>query len=405
MTSELLNDDDYLTIIKTFLKTSTNVKILSAEWSPLPGNIEGLMGDHYILTITHDSDKQNFFVKTQSTRSKTQQEVSSTLNAYEKETFLYDHLFKEFESYNLPNQFCPRSYYCKDAKTIVMEDLRESGYLITKRKNLYGLEDCKRSLTALANFHANGLIYEEIKEKELGRKYRLDDEFAAVFKEVLFAIEDGKGVGFAFMENSKNCLLKLTELLPESEEWKKSFCQRLESFDFISMFYAKIPGRKTCGHGDLWCSNMMFNSTNGTCKLIDFQALRYYHPILDVLLLVYLNTLKEFLNQHLEGLLEFYYETFSKFLNDSGLEPGQFLAKNDYYESYKMLRGLAAFLAASVRTLIFFPVEFTPENVAGMDWQEIWFKDRAKYVLEGCKKDEAYKRILLGDIYDLNKVL
>lgn len=404
MSSQLLTDEDCLQILQNYHQTTTDFEIVATEWSQSSANVEGFMGDHYILKISYKSPSrtgtQNFFIKTQPTRNESQQEVSEVINVYEKETFFYDFLLKEYEKCGLVNDFCPRNYFCKDARTLVMEDLREDGYALRKRKEFYEEDDCKVALKALARYHANGMIYEEIRTKETGRTFRLEEEYPRMFGEVLYS----KGFGLEYLESTRKCLLKIAELLPESEEWKESFCGKLRGFDYVTRFYAKCPGRKACGHGDLWCNNMLFHP-EGSCKLIDFQVLRYYYPAFDALLLVYLNTLRKFRNEHLEELLGFYYETLSTILQEARLVPEEILSKEEFSKSCEELHGLAVFQAITGRSLTHLPMDFTTENLGQVDLQDIWVKDRAKYVYEGCLKDELYKEILLGDIYDLNKLI
>lgn len=396
---EILTEEDYVNILQKRFKTP-DVQFVSADLSPPQGNVNGFMGDYYHLKIRYvlgEPDAVHFFVKTRP-ENDFQKNITINMNTYEKEIFIYGFLLVEFKKLGYHTEFSPKCYLCKDNVTIVMEDLKKSNYRLFGRSKFFDLPHCKAALRALARFHANSMSYEEKKSRDHGKKYRLNDEYPEMFRETFFIPDDAQEIASKFFISARDTLKNLSSWLPESQEWKDSFLERFDKFDWGKVFHTQLPYRTTCCHGDLWGNNMMFNEATD-CRLLDYQLLRHHHPGFDAMLVVYQNTGRDFRKKHLQDLLSYYYEFFEKVLEEHGFS--NLLPRDDFLAAARVLEPCAVFQAVAARTFSLLPVDFTDSIETRHD---LMFKDRSQ-CLEEAMQDEDVRKVVIDDIYDLNEHL
>lgn len=410
---KVLNDGDYKKILQSKYKTEEkNIEIKSAAWEPLSEDIEGFMGDHYILKLEfklHNEDySDTFFIKTKPKKTEIQRQMTSEFNSYEKEIFLYDHLQKEFQKLGYETNFAPWSYYCTNEDTLVMENLKSQGFKLLARNTFFDVDHCKAALKSMATYHGNSISYEEKMSRDFGKTYRIFEGRENIFRENLYIMGDKSGLGFQFCDKSIKCFLKIIDLLPKSEKWKNSFEKKVKSFDAAEVLEKKLPYRKTCGHGDLWSNNMLFQySSNGTpvhCKLVDFQLLRYYYPCFDPLLILYENTRRDFRLKNMSMLLNFYYDSLSSVVSKNGFDITKIISRSDFFESVEHVKILSIFQGAAVRTMILLPTETLNSAVesGGDDLKDIIFSDsRADLVYKYVQINQEFRNIIFDDAYDL----
>lgn len=409
MSDEILNSEDFPKILTAKLNTK-NFEVISNEWLNLSDNIEGYMGDHYILKLTYKigntEESSNFFVKTKTIKTELQMQTITEANSFEKEIFIYK-FRRELEKKGFKVTFFPNMYYNKGFDTLVMENLKEQGYKLADRYTFYDLDYCKAALDALALFHANSLMYEELKSKELGRTYRLTDEYGDVLEERFYILGDTKGIGYRYLESSKGAIIELAKLMPESEEWKTSLMKRIQNFDPATEIERVVPSRKALGHGDLWANNMFYRHGNNNksleCCLVDFQMLRYHHPALDVMLMIFTCTTRAFKKQHLQDMFQYYYQRLSDNFKEHDMDVGQVLTKEEFLKSAKVYEPLALMHAIAERPIVLLPADLITEaiNACGDGLENLWLNDRAKMCTESFKNNEELRNIYMDFMYDL----
>lgn len=410
----ILSTDDYTKILQKRFETK-NISFLKAEWAPFFKNLEGFLGDHYLLKIKYKIGKniqsEDFFVKTKPCKTALQRKMAEGLNAYEKEIFLYTNMFKIFENMGYNINFAPKCYYFKDKETIVLEDLRNRDYKLFPRGDFYDMDHCKLSLKALAHFHANFIAYEETKSLEIGRSYKLNERRPELFKEFFYISDDKDGPGEQFIQCAVKFFIIISKLLPESKEWKETFEKNIKACDIVKTFCTPLPCRKACTHGDLWSNNMLFKYVDklpSQCCLLDYQLLRYYHISFDALLVLYSNTSREFRKKHLVEMLGYHYDSFEEILKRYGFEARLLIPKGDYMESAKVLAIVALMQAAGGRSVMLLPKEIVDDAVraGGKEIDAIMFTDKRNEVaLDYFKNNERYRSVITDDIYDLYEVL
>lgn len=405
---DILTEEDYTKILQNKLKVK-NVKYLNATWAPLSDNVEGYIGEHYVIKIDHILNNikktEKLFVKTTS-RNESQRATSTDLNSFVKECFMYNYLFKEYEKMGYNLCFAPKCYYCKKDETIVMEDLKSSGYKLRDRAEPFDLNHCKAALKSLAYFHANALAYEETKSKELGTPYRINQGKPEIFKEILYNSDEN--LATKFIEITADCIVELAKFMPESEEWKQSLINRLKNLDCPKIFNTPLSARKTSGHGDLWSNNMLFKYSNGSidCCLIDYQVVRHHFPSYDALLIIYSNTTRAFRKKHFQELVNYHFDKVVEILNDYGFAGKDVLSREDYLKTAELLKSLALMQAAGTRTLIHLSPEVTNKAVKSEEGNvaELVFSEaRIKWVIDAFQNNEKFKKIMMDDVYDFNE--
>lgn len=406
MANKVLTQEDYLKILQNKFNTK-DIDFIGAKWERISNNVEGYMGEHETLKLIYSLGKTEntatFFVKT---KLEKYSDTIKRLNTYEKEIFVYDFILVEFEKMGYNIDFAPKGFYCKDNKSIVMEDMKMNGYVLFERDNFFfDVNHCKAALKSLAQFHANSIAYEETKTKELGRLYRFKDEYPENFNDILFIPNDKEGAGWKFLEATLNCFDTLCDYMPESPEWKKSFKERLKKFDCVSIFHKYLPSRQTLGHGDLWFNNTLFKYKNKIpvhCCLIDFQLIRYHHQAYDVILLIHSNTQRQFRKQYMSLLLKYYYETFESILKTNGYNAREILPEEDFLTAAKTYEPTAAFQGLATRNLVLLPPEVTTKEDSTGNLEGIIFSDRTKIVVECFNKNDRLRKMYIDDMYELN---
>lgn len=409
MAEENFSEDDYTKILQEKLNTC-NFVFTYAEWKPFSENAVGFIGQHNILKlnfkINENEESATFFVKT-----KPKSEVLDQLvrHVYEKEIFFYKFITKEFEKLVYHVNFYPKLYYTKNSDALILENLKEKNFNPVDMTESFNKEQCMASLKALAQLHASSMVLEETKSVEIGRTYEIIEENRDVFKEVLFS-RDESSTSFQFFKAGLFTLLHMAKLIPESEEFKELFVQKLTEFDPVKYFEEKLPFRKTICHSDLWSNNILFQYSKDivNCALVDFQVIRYFYPSFDVNLLLFLNTTRDFRKKHFDFLTRYYYETFEEVLRKNGLSVCELFPEEEFFKSLIYLKPLAVFQGSCYKTVRYLgqddlnSVEKSDKNLS-----EVFLEDdrRIKFIENMYKNDEDFRKAVADDIYDLYDVL
>lgn len=412
MTEELLTTEEYNRILQE--KLGYEVKFKKASYHSVSEDIEGFMGDHYILKIEYSTEVEekveNFFVKTKPVKTEIQKNMMQELNCFDKEIFYYKYLLKEFEKYGYNTDYAAKSFYCKSNETIVMENLKEKNYQLHGRTTFFDLDHCKITLKSLATYHANAFAYEETKSKEIGSKFRLNQFKPEFFNESFYELNPDS-FGVKFNKSTYDCYVKLVDTMPECQEWKKSFKRKLLALNLEEDFNKFLPYRTTVCHGDLWSNNLLFKYSDGVpvhCCLVDYQILRHHHPAFDILLVLYSNTTREFRKEHLQKLLDYYYSTFEEILRSYGYDARFIFSKEDFLKSGEALKPVALLQGTSTRLISFLPPSVLNSFVetGGDDFEKLMFSDkRWEIVVDAFKKDELYRKYNSDDMYDIYELL
>ncbi|GLV37456.1 uncharacterized protein CBL_10578 [Carabus blaptoides fortunei] len=396
---------------------STPVTYVSHTARSLSGDVEGYLSEHYSLEITYSEDGQSdtthtkkFFVKCLLSHNGFMAEFTRAMDVFNREAFLYTHLFRQFEKLNVYKQIAPEFCLAKE-NMLVLEDLSVKGYKAAHRMNNFTMEQCKVALETIAYFHAYSIIHEELKSKETGTKYRLNIVFPDEFEEKFYSgIEDSPTT--KFIASSIQCLLDIIDELPE-DRVNKDELKRLLKEDKAGESDLEQDTERyrfTCVHGDLWANNIMFkhNETGHLegCQLVDFQMIRYCLPAFDVELFFYGNTTAEFRRQHKEELLHYYYNRLGEALEKNGLNIKELLPFAELQDTSKLKAPEAKIQAISDTSLLYLPEEILQQGMTMPDFfKTLLIDERSKYILNLYHENEEFRNLIIEELVDLQELL
>lgn len=404
--NDLLTQDDCIKILKNCLKRD-DFNFENYTIQPFSETREGLVGEHYLVRIQYNETyTKSFFMKILNGSSRIVFELAKSLLAYEKEEFFYKNLLKQYELVNISTEFAPDCYFCKPY-LIVLENLIDAGYRSTPKTESLDLNHCKVCLKTLAKFHAAGMIYEELKGKEIGKKYNLEKEYPKYFAEMIFARDDDNPAA-KWLQCSIEGIFQLIDYVPEIVNGK-NFKQRLS--DALQQIFAQ---QKVCSeiknttlHGDLWSNNFLFAYKDGEpfkSKLFDYQILKYGPPSLDVIQFLYTNTRKSFRDDYFNELLDYYHKQLSQEFETKNLET--ILSKEEFLLMCEEVKLPAKLQALADRSITFLSDETYADALSSDEKLEKFiFDDRSKHIVSAFEKNEKFRDLITEDIMELRSLL
>lgn len=227
----------------------------------------------------------------------------------------------------------PKLHYIRE-DLFVFEDVSRLGYKMPHFKETMTIDALKATVKTLARFHAQSYIYEETRSKELGKPYRIWDEFSEYLQEPAF--------GKIWRDTGRNAVIEYLKQFSKHKA-RPDFIEKIN--EIMPMLYEKAidlmkPSNKyrnAVVHRDLW-SNNIFIKGDGTSELhaliVDFQTVIYTSPMLDLSSLIYFNTLKACRDSYGNKLIELYYNTLSDILEEANVNIETVLSKDDLMEAY-----------------------------------------------------------------------
>lgn len=445
-----LTIDDCVEILQNANKDQQYDKeSISFDIKPLSDTLQGFGAEHFILTIIYktqgqklkESKNSKFFLKNSNGNSDLIVMMTESMNAYEKEAFLYNNFFKEGEGMGMDCSFAPKGYFARPS-FLIMEDVSPSGYRTGNKLQPLDVGQCRAVLDALAKFHMFVVIYEYEK-----RKINIDYSLANVHKDIVSerVQKDGKAdVVERSFQGTMDGLLATIDLLSEEDGIDKDmFKIRLNAYlrgdGYLTDFYDDLKPKKgdLCCllHNDLWCNNFMFlypptsdgsdsseNNIDGStgvagadpidCKLIDYQLLSYGSPALDVMRTIHTNTRKETRDKHKEELLRHYFQSTIQCLEKYGLSPDKL--SNWTWDIFSSTCNRVE-LAIKLRSIAGRSMTFQPGSIWAKRAQEpdvierMLFSERVAIMQESytdtTESGELYRTIIDEDMHELWKML
>lgn len=419
---------------------------ISFEIKHLSDTPQGFVGEHFILTINYKSQGQEinesksnkFFLKNLNGTSDIIRMMDESLNAYEREAFLYHTFLKEGEAMGIDISFAPKGYFARP-RFLIMEDISKTGFCTGNKLQQMTISKCRAVLDELAKFHMFVVIYEYEKRK-VNKSYSFANDRRDFILENLQ--KDGKAnVYERWFQPTMDGLLATIDLLSDEDckdgIEKEVFKRRLRQY--LVHFYDDLTPKKDdlCCllHNDLWCNNIMFQypltteasdfNVNNTvrskdlssadpidCKLIDYQLLSYGSPAADVMRLLHMNTRQMIRDKHREELLQYYFQRTIQILQDYGLNANNlsnwtwdiFSSTCDRIELATKLRCTAA------RCMTLMPESISVNWLQKPDGHErVLFTDRIPIMLEAytvkSESGDLYQRVIGEDIRELWRML
>ncbi|KAG8301223.1 hypothetical protein J6590_058219 [Homalodisca vitripennis] len=282
-------------------------------------------------------------------------EVFDTLE-YSESIFYQRFLPKAISITNTP--FTEKSFYSPKLSVIVLEDLKEKGFIMGDKQNGLDFEHCRLYVAAAASLHAASLAVLE-EEPEL---------INIVGKEKMFVC--GQAVT-PVLRTMVSCALRcLAEYTKTSDIFNKyTDLIRDCSTTMLDKVAEVVKPRRdefnAMNHGDGWANNMMFryNDKGSPCevRLLDFQLTRYASPVTDIVYFIWTSANDDVRTRRINELYELYVEELNK--NLKHINRSESLSHEEVKVVVKRLIPLSFVMGVIIQIFI---GENAPENIEAL---------------------------------------
>ncbi|XP_011266195.2 uncharacterized protein LOC105257334 [Camponotus floridanus] len=374
ITKRVLNDD--ITMMEYVIRSYSDDKL-------------GYLGSHYRLDVTTSAKKGEIVAFSLFLKTIPYEVPEHTEYVLKKRVF--EHEFK-FHGTIMPllcegyhgKPWAPTCYKVTD-NFMVFEDLGRKGY--STRNKLFDETLVRAGLRSIARLHAASLLAET----------RLDVPFNQLhpdaFIETNFARNEHTR---EWLEIGFNVIVSIAENHRYDPHLIRAACEWI--YDITKPSCAKT---NVVSHGDLWGNNLMFNNDMPpNCLLVDYQTVRYCPLAHDVAQFLYLCTDRNFRKAQESAMLQYYYETLCKILDEH--ESPRKPAWSEVVEGMEEQR-----LGAVITALIILPLVLMKDNIGTqiMDdsgsYTEFYFGDRMKFVSSFMKQDSVYEKRINETVIEL----
>lgn len=209
------------------------------------------------------------------------------------------------------HQFFPKSYFTGCENVIVLEDLKASGYQMADRCKQLDYDHCKLYAVSAATMHAVSIAVHN-KEPNLVEQLGISKGFSNDSKSVPIKMLVEKGLNF-FSEKIKS----ISECSKYAEVPDNLL---LCIWDLLVKLNEPNDTLNTLNQGDPWTANMMFRYDSSgkvnEIKLLDFQALQYASPLLDIVFFIWTSANDDVRENSLEEFYHLYCNTLNARLEE-----------------------------------------------------------------------------------------
>lgn len=324
-----------------------NLQITHVDWKPLtdPGENFGSVILAIDVTIACDNktEKLNLVAKLPPNSEYLLDLFHSSLT-FKKELYFYRHTLKGYRAIQLehgikedelcilaPKYFGGRlgvendEVFDKQA-AIVLENLKMKGYDTKDRINGMDKVHTEYAIRQLAKLHAFTIAL----------KIKKPEYFGEYIQKILT-----QGVN----KTAENCVIGMIRKglqdlsnLPDSKPHIERINRTIE-YGIKNFHGTEIEEPwGTMIHNDFWVNNMMFrHKEDGSImdmKIVDFQLCTYQYGMCDLIFFLLSSAQKDVLDDHLDYMLEVYYDAFVQCLKSLDVNTAK-LTKQKYYELLK----------------------------------------------------------------------
>lgn len=407
----LIHQEDVYQATKNKLQ-SDDYDLITYTLVPLDAK-NGHLGEYFHLKISvnfqNQEKKLNLFAKFLLVSTDEMREFLER-GVGKKEDFFYCTLYQIYSDHGLENllDFAPKCYLSKLSGFVILEDLGSLEYIGLKPNAILNYDGLKIILAKVAKYHACTFIVEEILSKKLGKIYRLGNDYAEYLEEVILVYEGPfKNITDRFLDSLYYIVNKfpdITNKISLSTEQLKAKIKEVWFSPFVTV-KASDSIRNVVNHGDLYVSNMLFkfgqdqNVKDGI--LIDFQLLRYVPPAFEILFFIFVSSLKETRDKHLQSLLNWYYENLSGHLTTFNLDPDEIYSRKHFEDDIDNSKSAALAQAFNYGHSIQVDPDFREEVFHDQEKTKYYFEDNKEEFVDLAWEQGHYKIMLRGIIEDI----
>ncbi|XP_066909472.1 uncharacterized protein [Halyomorpha halys] len=224
-----------------------------------------------------------------------------------------DYLMEEFGDTEGP-LWCELIHYNQSDSTIILEDLKASGFATVKRTEGQDLDHARLVLRSLGRYHAMAKVLENrgLLSKDDYKPYLfLNNE--VYIRNLIYGGKQAlvKGMRAAWGEEWLEYADKLSQISFEEYSKRIKNCGNFDEATF-----------KCLNHGDCWNNNILFqHDWEGrpiALRFVDFQIPHYNSPCVDVTYFMYTSIKPHVRRQNYTSLVEFYHKSLTCSLDRFG---------------------------------------------------------------------------------------
>ncbi|KAE8573328.1 EcKinase 9 [Halyomorpha halys] len=393
----ILPSEDVREVVRNYLK-SDDFQIIScgaADNSDISGGYLSAQNKARIKFKTCQGEGElHVFIKVLPVSQYHRQTVLD-LESFSREVILFNEVLYKYSDF-LKDNTIPACYLARSNEIMVMEDIAKKGFRNRPLYETFDLEHCKKTLEALAKFHALSFITEKWVERKMS-------EIVPVIMTEMFATKRenyvGRNVVLASIRSIKRVVEEYVTHVP-LEVVKKAFHYLDNVFDEMksSEVYPNV-----LTHGDLWANNIMFrNDEQGNVAeacIFDFQLATYKPPGYDILLFLHCCTETDMRDKHLGHLMRLYYDVLAKTLRSAGIDVEDIISWQDFTNMLKDMLPLGLAQACIFSIFVLVP-DFIIKDVMSSDkkYKEYFEVERTEYILEAMKKHKEFNRRIIQTV-------
>lgn len=403
----MLREDCYKILNKKLKTTDFELKKFCLKSHNGP---RGFIGEYFKLQIYYKHENMDkvlpCFVKFKLSSGQLFEDMAD--EAFKKEEFFYKIFLPRLHDCGLSSiiSCSPECYFIRADECLVLEDLALSGFSSNDMQNILEYRELSIIIKQLAHFHACSIIFEETQTETNKKLYRLNEEYEKYLLDIHFSEEKWGSINKCSAKSIYQFLLLQFENIPKKITMEE-FVKRVECLYNSLHENLKSSGkyRNVICHSDLWLGNIMFNSQENeiSCKLIDFQLIRYCPPAIDLWFLLFTNTNKNIRQAYTNKLFSEYYEHLHNILNTFKVDLQDIYSETLFSKSMKEFKITALCLSLGYVSVLCCPKNVlpisTPENLSAA--LRFLLVDRSE-VLGKALNDKCYNlriRDLVEDLY------
>ncbi|CAK1580237.1 unnamed protein product [Parnassius mnemosyne] len=331
---DLLNENEIRCISRHYGSSI----VVKWKLEDISDKLMGYLGEHLRLIITLYVEgvetELKLFVKCMPRNNQWKAEYLKESTFFRKEYVMLSQLFKHFQDGEGLNKWRPKLLYIRE-DLFVFEDVTKIGYKMPDHLCTMSYDELSVVVNTLAKFHAQSIIYEEKKSKELNRTYRIWDEYS----EYLTEPEKGQ----AWRDTGKRAVIDFLRVYSKYKT-EIDFVKHVEDF-ILSLFSCALNLMKPSSefrnvviHRDLWTNNIFLKQLGDGqyhSLIVDFQTVLYCPPMHDLCSLIYFNTSRNFREANTDKIINLYYSFLTEELNSEGIDVINIIDKKTIMKSYQ----------------------------------------------------------------------
>nr|XP_033324781.1 uncharacterized protein LOC117219616 [Megalopta genalis] len=408
------------TVIDSYISKIVERKLRSNNFHVLRWSLDsleetnGYMGSYHTLSITvrtgDKSEKLKFFAKTPPPTFSPQYDWLIISGTFKKEIRVYEELIPAMGN-GIGHKWSVDYYHGKDMTIIVLEDAKESGYVMPDKFLPFDEEHCLWMVKTLSAFHSRSLILDEKLRRSTGQT--IADLYGDMLTEAGFI--EGQLQAQKYLHAcvvGARTLVDLVEGLTDQERTRLKDGVAALILQMPKLVESSSKFRNLVCHRDIWANNIMFRrDSDGRptgCYLIDYQFIRHNPPAFDFLLSLYLNTSRAIRKAHFESFRDVYCDTMSAELAAEGLDMEGCLSRAEFVQSCEeLVINSLTYSAANMQVMLL--TKDAAQRYFALPSDEIehviYGDQRAELVLSQCRSVKAYQTRIIEILEEIKEHL